>query len=161
MVGQAPPAKKILLAVDASPHSMKAVEFVAKLLGCHDYDFCIFHAIIGLGSVSFDVSETHPQKTALPKLHPCVGVIQSTVMKLFQDIKTALLASGCRAENLSEKIVAGVHNRAEAIIREAEDGGYGVIVVGRRGISKVEAFFMGRVGHEVVHEGKKFTVWVV
>jgi len=34
-------------------------------------------------------------------------------------------------------------------------------LVRRRGLSKVEAFFMGRVGHKVVYGGKKFTVWVV
>ena len=44
---------------------------------------------------------------------------------------------------------------------EAEGGGYSTIVVGRRGLSKIEAFFMGRVGHKVVYGGKKFTVWVV
>ena len=58
IVGQAPAVKKILLAVDASPASMKAVEFVASLLGGHGYEVCIFHAIPGLGAIHFDLSET-------------------------------------------------------------------------------------------------------
>ncbi len=57
IVGQAPAVKKILLAVDASPASMKAVEFVASLLGGHGYEVCIFHAIPGLGAIHFDLSE--------------------------------------------------------------------------------------------------------
>ena len=56
---------------------------------------------------------------------------------------------------------SGVRSRSEAIVKEAADGGFGTIVVGRRGLSKVEAFFMGRVGHEVVYGGKMFSVWVV
>jgi len=50
IVGQAPPVKKIVLAVDASPASMKAIEFVASLLGGLEYEVCVFHAIPGLGA---------------------------------------------------------------------------------------------------------------
>lgn len=162
LVGQAPPVKKILLAVDASPYSMKAVEFVAEMVGGHAYEICIFHAIIGLGSVNFDRSETNGQRLSdSQKFDSCVIAIKTKITRLFQNIKELLLAAGFEHGKISEKIVSGAHNRSDAIIREAEEGGYGAIVVGRRGLSKVEAFFMGRVGHEVVHEGKKFTVWVV
>ncbi|MEZ4551834.1 MAG: hypothetical protein R2874_15570 [Desulfobacterales bacterium] len=46
-------------------------------------------------------------------------------------------------------------------MKEAEAGGYSTIVIGRRELSKVDAFFMGRIGHKVVYGGKNFTVWVV
>ncbi len=81
--------------------------------------------------------------------------------RLFQDVKDRLTAAGFESEKISEKILSGVQSRSEAIVKEAEDGGYGTIIVGRRGLSKIEAFFMGRVGHEVVYGGKNFTVWVV
>lgn len=55
----------------------------------------------------------------------------------------------------------GVYSRSDAIVKKAQDGGYSTIVVGRRGLSQVDAFFMGRVGHEVVYGGKNFSVWVV
>jgi nucleotide-binding universal stress UspA family protein len=71
------------------------------------------------------------------------------------------MTSGFESEKISEKIISGVRSRSDAIVKEAEGSGFGTIVVGRRGLSKVEAFFMGRVGHEVVYGGKKFTVWVV
>jgi len=162
IVGQAPPVKKILLAVDASPSSMKAVEFVASLLGGQGYEVCIFHAIPGLGAINFELSELNK-----PELHEvdisdtCVEVFRLKVVRLFQDVKGMLMRSGFESEKISEKVISGVRSRSDAIVREAEDGGYGTIVVGRRGLSKVEAFFMGRVGHEVVYGGKNFTVWVV
>ncbi len=40
IVGQVPPVKKILLAVDTSLSSMKAVEFVTSFLGGHGYEAC-------------------------------------------------------------------------------------------------------------------------
>lgn len=161
-VGQAPPVKKILLAVDPSPSSMKAVEFVASQLGGHGYEVCIFHAVIGLGGVKFELPENNLQ--GLPEIKmPDTGIeaYKVKLSRMFQDVKNVLLASGIKSEKISEKIISGVYSRSETIVREAEEGGYSTIVVGRRGLSKVEAFFMGRVGHKVVYGGKKFTVWVV
>lgn len=163
IVGQAPPVKKILLAVDASPASMKAVEFVAALLGGHEgYEVCIFHAIPGLGAINFDLSEVcRPELPEVDMSDTCLEAFKLKVARLFQDVKDKLMTSGFESKKILEKIISGVGSRSDAIVKEAEDGSYGTIVVGRRGLSKVEAFFMGRVGHEVVYGGKKFTVWVV
>jgi len=162
IVGQAPAVKKVLLAVDASPASMKAVEFVASLLGGHGYPICIFHAIPGLGAIRFDLSEAcGPALAEVDMSDTCLEAFKLKVARLFQDVKGRLITSGVESEKISEKIISGVRSRSDAIVTEAADGGFGTIVVGRRGLSKVEAFFMGRVGHEVVYGGKKFTVWVV
>ena len=161
-VGQTPPVKKMLLAVDTSPASMKAVEFVASLLGDHRYEVRIFHSIRGLGAINFDLSGVNQVEFSDTKMPDnCVEVFKSEVARLFQVIKYKLMASGVESEKISEKIISGVPSRSEAIIKEAEDGGCSTIVVGRRGLSKVEAFFMGRVGHKVVYGGHKLTVWVV
>ena len=162
IVGQAPAVKKILLAVDASPSSMKAVEFVAALLGGHGYEACIFHAIVGLGAINFELPEgNQPEFPEVKMPDAYIETFKSKVVQLFRVIKEKLLASGFESEKISEKIITGAHIRSDAIVKEAEDGGYGTIVVGRRGLSRTEAFFMGRVGHQVVYGGKKFTVWVV
>jgi nucleotide-binding universal stress UspA family protein len=162
IVGQAPPVKKILLAVDASAASMKAVEFVASFLGGQGYEICVFHAIPGLGAVNFDLSEVKKHEPPEVEMSDtCLEAFKLKVARLFQDVKDRLTAAGFESEKISEKIISGVHSRSDAIVKEAADGGYGTIVVGRRGLSKVDAFFMGRVGHEVVYGGKNFTVWVV
>ncbi len=162
IVGKAPAAKKILLAVDASPASMKAVEFVASLLGGHGYEVCIFHAIPGLGAIHFDLSEVcRPELSDVDMSDTCLEAFKIKIARLFQDVKDRLIASGFKSEKISVKIISGVRSRSDAIVKEAKHGGFGTIVVGRRGLSKVDAFFMGRVGHQVVYGGKKFTVWVV
>jgi nucleotide-binding universal stress UspA family protein len=150
------------LAVDASPASMKAVEFVAALLGGHGYEVCIFHALPGLGAIHFDLSEIcTPELAEVDMSDTCLEAFKIKVARLFRDVKDRLMASGFESEKISEKVISGVRSRSEAIVKEAEDGSFGTIVVGRRGLSKVDAFFMGRVGHEVVYGGKRFTVWVV
>jgi len=162
IVGKAPFTRKIVLAVDSSPSSMQAVEFVTSLLHGHGYEISIFHAILGLGSINFDLSGADKSKVpGVEMAENCILSFKLKVIQLFQTIKERLIASGFEPEKTSEKIVAGVHSRSETIIRHAEESGYGTIVVGRRGLSRVEAFFMGRVGHKVVYGGKNFTVWVV
>jgi len=162
IVGQAAPVKKILLAVDDSPCSMKAVEFVASLLGGHGYEAHIFHAIPGLGAINFELPEVNkPKFPKIENLNNCVEAFRTKITQQFQFIKKMVLESGFEFEKISEKIISGVPSRSQAIIKEAEACGCGTIVVGRRGISKIEAFFMGRVGHKVIYGGKKFTVWVV
>ena len=58
-------------------------------------------------------------------------------------------------------MITGVVSRAGAIVDEARHGGYGTVVIGRRGISKVEEFFMGRVSSKVINLAKDLSVWVV
>ena len=158
--GPAPPVKKILLAVDASPCSMEAVDFVASFLGGQGYEVCIFHAIIGLGKVDFEYTDDSPMPDVnMPDLR--IETFKLKVAHMMHDIKDRLVAAGFAPEKVYEKIAPGVNSRSEAIVKEAEDGNYGAIVVGRRGLSRVEAFFMGRVGHKVVYGGRQFTVWVV
>ncbi|MBE9535512.1 MAG: universal stress protein, partial [Proteobacteria bacterium] len=47
------------------------------------------------------------------------------------------------------------------IIQYALKGEYGTIVVGRRGLSEVEEFPMGRVSNKIIHMSKELAVWVV
>jgi nucleotide-binding universal stress UspA family protein len=162
LVGQAPGVKKVLLAVDASANSMKAVDFVVSTLGGHDYEICVFHAVVGLGAITFD-----PAADAVRPLpdcedgEDCLDAYKQKVGRLLVGVRDRLAAAGFDPAKLSVKVASGARNRAEAIVNEAEEDGYGTIVVGRRGLSRVEAFFMGRVSHGVVYEGKRFTVWVV
>ena len=62
---------------------------------------------------------------------------------------------------MKTKLITGVASRAGAIVEEAKKGSYGTIVVGRRGLSKVEEFFMGRVSNKVIHLAKEMAVWVI
>jgi nucleotide-binding universal stress UspA family protein len=59
------------------------------------------------------------------------------------------------------RTVTGAHSRAAVIITEALEGGYGTIVVGRRGLTNVEEFIMGRVSNKVIHMAREMAVWVV
>ena len=45
--------------------------------------------------------------------------------------------------------------------KEAQEGNYGTIVMGRRGLSRVYEFLMGRVANNVLSRAEGFAVWIV
>ena len=50
---------------------------------------------------------------------------------------------------------------AKDILDEIKEGGYGTIVVGRRGISKAQQFLFGSVSNKIIQNAKDCAVWVV
>ncbi|MFH1351545.1 MAG: universal stress protein [Pseudomonadota bacterium] len=81
--------------------------------------------------------------------------------RVFERARRHLLEAGLDPKRLNTKVITGVSSRAGAIIQEAEEGKYGTVVVGRRGLSKVEEFIMGRVSSKVVHMARDRAVWIV
>jgi nucleotide-binding universal stress UspA family protein len=71
-----------------------------------------------------------------------------------------LVNAGIGADRIDTHVVTGVSSRAAAIVKEARDSGCGTIVMGRKGLSEVSGFFIGRVSDKVIHLGRVYTVWV-
>lgn len=153
LAGRRPHNNKILIAVDGSPSSTMAVDFVGRYLGRQDYFVELFHVIRGVGTLNPISPDFMPAEI--------VALIQEEVSRKIEELKGRLIKAGFEEDRVSGKIVSGVESRAEEIVREAESGNFGTIVIGRRGISRVQDFFMGRVSYKVIHSGRDFTVWVV
>ena len=151
--GQIWPVKKTLLAIDGSDASWRVVNTVCRFLSDAGHEIQLFNVVRGLT----------PWVPELPDamIQDRFELARKEMTALFSELKEKLVAAGFHADKISEKIVTGELSRAGAIIREATDNGFGAIVVGRRGISKVEEFFLGRVSTKVIHGGRNHTVWVV
>jgi len=50
---------------------------------------------------------------------------------------------------------------SESIMAVQEEGKFGTIVVGKRGVSKAEEFLFGSISNALVHHTRDCTVWVV
>lgn len=147
IAGRKPVNKKVLVAVDGSPCATKAVQFVAGMLGpLGNYQVNLVHVVRGGKASDADALAANGFEEAGPIFKPAIDI---------------LTASGFDPKNISTKTITGVLSRAGAIVNKAEKGGWGTIVVGRRGLSSVGEFFMGRVSNKVVHAGRKDTVWIV
>jgi nucleotide-binding universal stress UspA family protein len=148
VVGGVPRPGKVLVALDTSEEAMRAVDYVGAMLEGTDWQITLFHVIRGFEDWLAELKEDYEQ----------AAKATSTV---FEEASVRLEKVGLKGDRIFTKIVSGMTSRAEAIFLEAKNGGYGTIVVGRRGLSRVEEFFMGRVSSKVLQLAKDMTVWVV
>jgi nucleotide-binding universal stress UspA family protein len=86
---------------------------------------------------------------------------EESMKSVFDKATGRLENAGFRRNQIAARTATGVLSRAGAIIQYALKGEYGTIVVGRRGLSEVEEFPMGRVSNKVIHMAKELSVWVV
>ncbi len=143
----------LIIAVDGSPSSVRAVDFVARQFGSYDYSVELFHVIRGVGTLNPTNPEFIPAEM--------FALIQEEVMRRLEELKQKLIAAGFSEEKVSGKVLNGAESRAEEIVREAEAGDCGTIIVGRKGVSRVQDFFMGRVCYKIIQSARDFTVWVI
>lgn len=151
IAGHDPVNQRVLIALDGSPGSARAVEFVGSVVADDPVEIELMHVIRKQDWLKEEIS-------ALEELEK---EVQSTVPSLFNSAIDRLKACGVPSHNISTKLVTGVYSRAGAIVEEARQGQFGTIVVGRRGLSKIQEFYMGRVGQKVIQTAKKHTIWVV
>ncbi len=157
VVGGSPLTGNILMAVDSSPWAMRCADHVARVMVQESSKVTLFHAVRSLdhreghlGKFITPEGEKRLQKQAMDKMED-----------VFDRVVKRLLDAGADKNAINTRIATDALSRAEAIVREAKQGGYGAIVVGRRGVSAVEDFHMGRVSNKVVSLARDMAVWVV
>ena len=142
LVGVDPRPGKVLVGFDGSETSMRAVKMTSNFFCDTDCNVLLLHVIRNRDSA---VTEK-----AIERIQP-----------LFEDAAKHLVGKGFDSKRIESKIITNAESRAGSIIEEARAGGYGTIVVGRRGVSGVHDFFMGRVCLKVVQLAVGQAVWIV
>lgn len=148
VVGGSPAAKGVLIAVDGSEGSMKSAAFAGAVMCRTDCRFTLLHVT------------RNPSAPASGKGGEA-GQLEPEVSAMFDRALALLGQAGIAPDRVDTKCVWHVSSRAKAIVDEARGGGYGTIVVGRRGLSKVAEFFIGRVSNKVVQLARDVAVLVV
>ena len=163
---------KVLLTLDHSPASDKAVAFVAKVLGksaLPGLEITLFHVVEPLP----DFIESRSQPAAAGNAFRQVAdewsrESQAGGERLVASAQQKLGAAGIAAASLKSKLVAR-DSRPEsrrvvatlAIIEELKSGSYDVVVVGRRGTSATIPTLIGGVAEKIARECHGKTVWIV
>ncbi len=157
--------QKILLCLDSSEGAMVSARHLSSIVcGSESCNVVLFHAAGGFGAfrkLMREVFSSEEDKRAAKKMEIQLKESAKLLEPSFDKARGLLLSGGIDSGRIDQKIVSGVNSIANAIIDEAEKGKFDTIVLGRRGLSRVEEFVMGRVSNKVVHMAKKKTVWVV
>jgi nucleotide-binding universal stress UspA family protein len=147
---------KMLLAVDGSDSSRKAVDYVGSFAATTEAELTLYHVVrsFGLGFLE-DFSLKDEDIDAF------VEEAKSNVQRTFRSYRERLDKAGVSPDRISTKCTLQSYSRAGEILKEARNGDYGTIVMGRRGLSKVREFLMGRVTSKVLSRAEKCAVWIV
>jgi nucleotide-binding universal stress UspA family protein len=165
VIGGSPSTDKLLVAVDRSEGAQRALNYVERFL-TRDGTCCeclLFHVLRGShtfvrddGGLMVPKGEEDWQERAKLELEKA----EEEMKTFFNETIQQWSRNGIDTSRVSSMISWG-ESRAGNIVDQAARAGYGTIVVGRRGMSKVEEFFMGRVSNKVLQLAKEMAVWVV
>ncbi len=147
--------KKVLISVDASANAGRAVDYAAAMLaGVTDVRVTLLYIERAPGRDRFESEEAW------------LGQCQLDHERVFDFLKEArgmLLAAGLPKDAVTERTerCSTEPSIAQTILDIQQTGGYGTLVVGRRGITKGEEFLFGSVSTKLVRDARNCAVWVV
>jgi nucleotide-binding universal stress UspA family protein len=154
--------KKLLLALDCSLPSKRAVEYVAGIVPfLPDCTLTLFtvltgvpcneevlNELLGPQAVELHGDEDHEQEVSQVKQ------FQAEAARIFAEQRFS-------AERLTTAIKPLQRGVAQDIIDEARALGCDTIVVGRRGLSKMKQAVLGSVSRDLIQKAEGLTIWVV
>lgn len=146
--------KNILIAIDESENSRRAVSYVGALLGgLPGFKVTILHVIPEPEEDYFPSSDERAKWLAN---------YRERIDSLLEASRQELIDHGFVKEDLSiRSTMRYCPSLAECILSERDSTRYGTIVVGRQGISRSEEFLFGSISSKIVQYARNCTVWVV
>ena len=155
VVGGKPTPKRILIAFDGSKGSKRAVDCIASLVDRSGCRIRLCHVVRRLNfRLGSKVFFTPKQITEWLDEHT------KEIRPVLKEMEKRLIKSGFSKEFIDIEILDEQISRAYRIVSEARDCNYQTIVVGRRGLTIVEEFLMGRVSNKVLQMATEMAVWI-
>lgn len=143
--------KSILVAVNDSASSRHALDYLSELAICRG------EARITLLHVFRKPSAS--QELMGPKY---MHQQQERYLRLLEDARNSLSTKGVAAGNIELKLVTTPYPTVtEGIIDQFNQGNYGMVVIGRKRMSKAEEFVLGDVGVKLVRALEGVAILVV
>lgn len=146
--------EKILLAVDGSETSARAVVYVSRIAPLiENVEICIINV--------------YPQPppdyyTQGGRLNKYITMRESRATAMFTEATKILTEAGVAKDRLSQRVImAEGRTISEVVLDVQAEGDYGTVVAGKRGVSKAEEFLFGSISNALARHSKKFTSWIV
>jgi len=141
------PIPKILIPVDGSQYSMKGVEHVACLSG--EFKSSLSRITL-LRVINLAFFEERIREGIEP---------EDEAQRILNEAKTVFLEAGVSEGLITTKSKIG--KPADEILKEAEEGNYNLIVMGRRGRSALKDLLLGGVSTTILNRCQQPTIAIV
>ena len=152
--------KKVLLVVDGSIHSTHAITYAVRISSVvKDLSYTLFHVQPTLSRYLLDEAECDLEsKAALKKVIRKNAEHARQILEQHKDRMVLMGINETRIETATQKKVMGI---AKDILDRGQRGLYDAILVGRRGLSRLQQTFMGSTTSQLVEHSRLIPVWVV
>ena len=150
-------SKNVLLAVDNSEYSMRAVDHAGFLLAGTDVNVTVFHSKRDLRRfIPKEVLQEFPgiQKFWQNKAGEMVAPYMTKA-------REKLVHAGLAENQISVRVVDGSRSAARDILKEAEENEIGTIILGKKGYSNVKDYAMGSITKKVLEQAADIAVCIV
>lgn len=164
IVSGSPDTKKVLVGYDGSKGADKAVQTSAGLLRKDLDDIRICHVIRSFnGAMDLNAqADSSFYNNYLPELETSLIRIRKEKMEpLLINAADQYIMQGFLPSRVRWSVVNRTASRSRSLLSTARTETYGTVILGRRGHSAVEEFFMGRVGKKVVEMAESVAVWII
>lgn len=155
-VGRAPEKgeRHILIAVDGSENSKRAVMYVADFFGRYSDVFITVLTIVPEPSEDYFATDQERKRWLDQKKNEMNAILSS--------YKGILTGAGFQEEQIEVRlIIRECTSIGDAILEEQEKLGCSMVVVGRRGISHNEEFIFGSTSNKILHQAKNCAVMII
>ena len=162
LVGNNPETENILIGFDGSEGSKVSVKFAGQMFMGTSKKLHIRHVSKTVSLLEGDYDLFY---TGLDTSNPVDKQrVENRVKKLEPELKKAiekLKSLGFNTGNADTGIIEPYLSRALGLVEAAEKNNWGTIMLGRKGISRVQDFFIGRVSEKVADMAANKAVWIV
>ncbi len=146
--------RQILIAVDASENSRRAVQFIGDFFGCYSgIKVLLLNIILEPALGYFDNENTRAQWKS---------VQQEKAKKMLNKYRQLLVDSDFSPKDVLTLVSCKqAPSIADCILEEQAKLNCCTVVIGRRGISKKEEFIFGSTSNKILHQAKNCAVLVI
>ena len=156
---------RMLIALDESKSSMKAVEYVTEQFSAtKDLQLTLVHVLPNLPAIFWDEGHILSDDEKKERKKVVDKWLADRLVKmepLFRKATELLVARGFSAARISRKTISDSLDAADSILEAAKDGGFGTIVLGRHSSGNGSSHLVGSVTSRVMSHGAGMAVIVV
>jgi len=141
--------EKILVPLDGSGHSLRALEIAVQIAKKFDGKITLIHIY---SVVVAPVIMPEPTTIAPPMVSVTTPIEVSKVAEASRKAGVSILADGeqrVKTEGVPVETMLKEGHTIQEIIKTAKEGGFNLIVMGARGISKIKEILLGSVSDGV------------
>jgi len=157
LVDEKSASKTVMVAVDGSESSLRAVDHLSFILGGNtDVNLSFFHVAPRLQDfcpIDFEDTDTATLETIIQQGD------KACIDRFFAHARKKLAELGFKDNQIHINVKEGGFRVGKAIIDAYRQGKYGTLVIGRRGMDK--KFFTGSVSRYLINQFSDGALWVV